>query len=297
MNNENVKHKVIECLKSTKNDFEKYNNAFALYRQSELKDQNQERVYNLGFTDMNFKNLLYDLQKIYGVTDLEIAKAKLEVVKDVNDIEVVGEEVVVQKTDVTEDSQASTEPNEATTEPTETSTELEQAEERAILRDEYPFLSDKNCPNELKILVADKITAFKLYTQAHAKLIKHSNGELELTQEELKEVTRDSVENFEANRAIFKELDYYKAQGKILGEHPIFKELTLQREVDAMTNEECVKYLNSSKKFISVKTKEIETLVKEKPKGYKDKMVSLNSDIAARQEKVALVKKKLNFNE
>jgi hypothetical protein len=307
MNDQNFKENVLKCLtKSNQSEHETYNEAFNLYRQSQNKDHNQERVYNLGFTPMNLKNLLYDLQKVNDISDLEIAKARMHVVKEVNEIEVNQAEVVGAKSTSTEPTEASTELTgdgtgviapEFKQESQETFKASPDEQERAILRNDFPFLSDKNCPDELKVLVADKITAFQKYTQAHAKLIKHSNGELELTEEELKEVSKDSVENFEANRDIFKELDYYKAHGKILGDHPIFKELTLQREVDAMTNEECVKYLNSSKKFISVKTKDIAELATAKTKGYKDKMVALNADIAARQEKVALVKKKLNFNE
>ena len=342
MNKESLKERILECLKSgSKKDNDLYNEAFGLYRESENKDQNQERQYNLGFTDWNLKNLLYDLQKINGITDLEVAKASMEIVKDVNEIEVTNPEIVGKETTGTEPVPANTEPITASTEPaadseievkgeidvsngeaeiadtdenTDKSDVKEEtdevkaldpdefakaatSEERAILRDDYPFLSDKNCPDELKVLVADKITAFQTYIEAHAKLVKHSNGELALTEEELKQVTKDSVENFEANREIFKELDYYKIHGKILGEHPIFRELTLQREVDAMSNKECVNYLNSSKKFISVKTKELETLVTAKGKGYKEKMVSLNAEISARQEKLALVKIKLEINE
>lgn len=314
MNKPTLKDRVIECLKNgSRKDSELYNEAFNLYRESENKDQSQERQYNLGFTDWNLKNLLYDLQKINGVTDLEIATASLTIVKDVEEIEVTNPEIVVNETSGTEPAPANTEATADSTELTGDGTGVALPEfdsdapeftkaspsesERAIMRNDYPFLSDKNCPDELKVLVADKITAFEKYTQAHSKLIKHSNGELELTEEELTQVTKDSVENFEANREIFKELDYYKVNGKVLGEHPIFRELTLQREVDAMSNKECVNYLNSSKKFISVKTKELEGLVTTKGKGYKEKMVSLNAEISARQEKLNLVKAKLDINE
>lgn len=38
---------------------------------------------------------------------------------------------------------------------------------RPSFREDWPFLSDCDCPNELKILVADKITTHRRYVEAH----------------------------------------------------------------------------------------------------------------------------------
>lgn len=171
------------------------------------------------------------------------------------------------------------------------------SEERKRIRDDFPFLKDDDCPLELKALVTDKINAFENYCEAHNKLVRHKNGEQVLSEEELTEVTKAAVEQFEANRAIFEELNYYKANGKVLGNHPVFKSLTLQREVNSMNAEECFKYINSSKKFVSVKKAAIERLKEAKEKGYKQKVADLEMAILERNQKVTLVKKKMNISE
>jgi|GEM_PF-2676020 len=54
-------------------DFEKFNEAYRFYKLHPAKNKSQEAIYNRkGFTDQGLKNLLYDLQKMYGITDVEI---------------------------------------------------------------------------------------------------------------------------------------------------------------------------------------------------------------------------------
>jgi hypothetical protein len=77
-------------------------------------------------------------------------------------------------------------------------------------------LRQNDCPPELKILVADMLTAYDQYKQGHACLFTAR------THEEIQKAARDTVENFLENRRIWKELNHYKEKGVILGEHPIF---------------------------------------------------------------------------
>lgn len=351
MNENNLKERVLAVLTDvTKSAAEKYNEAFKLYRETDAKDLNYERVFNLGFTDNNYNNVMYELQKLHGITDVEIAVGKLPVqdqeevadngidlypnaeeIEDVDQGQDEGDENIVKlpalKDDEGDEELADT--NKAKQETEDAKQDLKDvdkievdaeiigesqtkgdaevnkegfvpapnSEERAKLRDDFPFLNDADCPDELKVLVADKITAYKAYVKDQADLVKHANGELDLHADTAKNLAAQVVENFEKNREIYEELNYYKEHGKILGNHPIFKNLTIQREVDAMTAEECFKYLNASKKFISVKLKDIEKLVATKPKGYQAKMTELTSAIEARKERVALVKQKQGFSE
>lgn len=85
------------------------------------------------------------------------------------------------------------------------------------LRDEFPFLSLPDCPNELKILVSDRITAYHKYVEAHKRLFDAT------TSEELGELASTVVENYLENCQIWDELKCFKETGKVLGEHPIFK--------------------------------------------------------------------------
>lgn len=349
MNENNLKERVLVVLtNTTKSSAEKYNEAFKLYRETDTKDLNYERVFNLGYNDSNYNNVMYELQKLHGITDVEIAIGTMAVVKeeeevadpnldlDPNATEAIdqgqdeGDENIVKLPKLEDDEgelkPAQSKANQDSKEAKQDATDINQIEvdaeilgesqtkgnsevnkedfipapnsdERAKLRGDFPFLNDADCPDELKVLVADKITAYKAYVKDQADLVKHANGELDLQADTAKNLAAQVVENFEKNREIYEELNYYKEHGKILGNHPIFKNLTIQREVDAMTAEECFKYLNASKKFISVKLQAIEKLVKSKPKGYQAKMTELTSAIEARKERVALVKQKQGFSE
>lgn len=342
MNENNLKERVLVVLtNTTKSSAEKYNEAFKLYRETDTKDLNYERVFNFGYNDSNYNNVMYELQKLHGITDVEIVIGKMAVVEDDEEVadpnldldpnanEAIdqgqdqGDENIV-KPPKLKDGEGELKPAQSkakqdSKEAKQDATDVNQIEvdaeiigesqtkgdfvpaptsdERAKLRDDFPFLNDADCPDELKVLVADKITAYKAYVKDQADLVKHANGELDLQPDTAKNLAAQVVENFEKNREIYEELNYYKEHGKILGNHPIFKNLTIQREVDAMTAEECFKYLNASKKFISVKLQAIEKLVKSKPKGYQAKMTELTSAIEARKERVALVKQKQGFSE
>ena len=84
-------------------------------------------------------------------------------------------------------------------------------------RDEFPFLSRPDCPMELKALVMDKFSSYYRYRDLHSKLPSCTSlGECA-------ELSRDIIDSYLENRAIFAELDYYKQNHTILGKHPIFK--------------------------------------------------------------------------
>lgn len=85
-------------------------------------------------------------------------------------------------------------------------------------REKYPFLSEPNCPPELKILAADGISLYHQYVKAHAAMFDASTREQEF------EAVKACVEGYIENRQIFREFDYYKKHSAVLGLHPIFKE-------------------------------------------------------------------------
>lgn len=96
------------------------------------------------------------------------------------------------------------------------------------LREDWPFLEKPECPEELKILVAEKITAYHNYVNAHKKLFDCTSNE-----EQFK-TAREVIENFTENRLIQRELEYYKKQNKVLGLHPKFKYLADMRKLRSM---------------------------------------------------------------
>ena len=85
-------------------------------------------------------------------------------------------------------------------------------------RDEWPFLSRADCPPELKILAADKITAWQESVDGHEELFQC------VTPEQCFETAKNVLENFSNNRKIFSEFSFYKEHHSLLGEHPIFRE-------------------------------------------------------------------------
>lgn len=95
-------------------------------------------------------------------------------------------------------------------------------------RDEWPFLSSEDCPMELKILAADKITAYHNYTSAHAALSSCS------TLDECFEVAKKVIENYRQNRKILSEFAYFQEHGVCLGKHPIFQETRRVSEIRSM---------------------------------------------------------------
>ncbi len=92
-------------------------------------------------------------------------------------------------------------------------------------REDWPFLQKLGCPNELKILAADKITAYRNYVAAHEQLYDCTSLE------ECYAVAKKLIENYIENRKIHSELAYFKEHGNLLGKHPIFEELKRYAEL------------------------------------------------------------------
>lgn len=104
----------------------------------------------------------------------------------------------------------------------------ETAVRRPGLRETWPFLSQPDCPPELKILAADKITAYTGFAREHAKLFSCS------TLEECLTTAKKCVNFYCQNRKIFSEFAYYKEHGVVLGKHPVFDEMRHRRELLSM---------------------------------------------------------------
>lgn len=126
------------------------------------------------------------------------------------------------------------------------------------IREQYPFLKDESCPQELKIMVHDMFTAYDVYREAYA--------ELDPTAEKQDNLNNAAivVENFLANRAMWGELDYYKENNEVLGEHPVFEALKLKEEIHALTDIELMQKQNNVKSNLTKSRKAIEKATSEK---------------------------------
>lgn len=259
---------------------EQFNKAFELYRKSPNKNTGVERSLNVqGYSERTLENLLYDLQKLHGITDLEkVAVAKSDVSSEESEVITISEGVVTDVENIVVVSEIVSE-------------ESEKTEDSSLsLREEFPFLNSADCPNELKILVADKITAWKIYNENHAKLLKIEAGELEVSVEEQTEIARLATEAFDENQKIYDELNTYKETGKVLGVHPLFKSLQMQREVEEMDQAELIAYKNSSAKYFSTNKT---ALAKAEANKDEEKIEEIKTRVAEREQKLAMVNKKL----
>jgi len=327
-----LREAVLDFLRNLpKSKSDQFNKAFELYRQTPDRDQHQERTYNSGFSDSSLANLLYDLQKLHKISDVEkrtpvdvpvielqeeLTPEAIEFINshgreeydkqkdqrfgtgDPDGDSDLGETEEIKNAEGNLDLQAAAELEVVVTPEVSTASEEKkvidftpspETEERKRLRDEFPFLDDEDCPIELRALVTDKVSAYRKYCVAHNQLQAHQNGTAVITDEaELQNVTKLAVEEFAANRAIYDELNYYKAQGKILGVHPIFQSLTLQREVNSMNKELLEKYVAGAKQFMTTKKGQLTRAVNDP-----EKTADLNAAIDGFNQKLVLVNRKL----
>jgi hypothetical protein len=348
-----MKEKVIELLRNAElSAVEKYNEAMALYRRSEGHSVPAANYYNRsGFTEPNLKNLCYDLQKLHGIGDADLRRAKLEVVKEspkalpeelvvvivgasaqqkaafiliapgvpadiYAEHEEVAEELALTYSLFIEEHKEQWDAVDAsipfvdkykmvceaigdfqmperyvplkealvgiaisgpttvgdgldlTQKPQVDAITLDVPEEAATglkVREEFPFLNADDCPDKLKILVADRITAWHKYKEAHAELLKHANGEA-MTDAEILALVQTAVEKFELNQAIWEELKHYKEHGEILGNHEIFKDDMLAKEVGAMGVKDLMKRQKSLRTYVSRDTKKLEAATDDESK-------------------------------
>lgn len=280
---------------------EQFNKAYELYKQSPDKNIAVERNLNrIGYTDSGLENLLYDLQKMHGITDTEIANPVV-----VNEIVVEAEEVapgILGSTFNPETNQGDIKEVKEITLPELANKVLENVEpsfdnyknvsgaELIPLREEFAFLSDNDVPDVFFIVVGKKISAYRAWQEAQQKLAAIEAKEVEATPEEIAELAKTAEASFRENQELYDELNHYAQNGEILGKHPLFRESVAKREVDAMTLDQLSKFRNSSAKFFTVQKKKLNEF-----KDNADKLAEINSNIEDRKYKLGLVNAKLGI--
>lgn len=247
---------------------QQFNQAFELLKKAPGVQFAQIRSYNvLGVTQSNINNILYDLKKLYGISEVEIRSKK--VIKEIE-----FSEKVIETANQIIDAVANND-----------------SAPKNSLHDIFPFLKDKNCPHELLIVSGQVVASWKRYQELKQQVDKISAGEMEVTEEEDLRITAACAKEFEDNQALYKELEHYKEHKELLGEHEILKEYRIQKEIDAMTTEELVKYQKNSAPYLSKARKELE-----KEGLTEDKKVLILERIADREKRLELVNKKLGIN-
>lgn len=257
-----------------KSKTEQFNKAFELYRKSPHKNLGVERRLNMaGFTEDGLQNLLYDLKQLHQISDVEVKNYNKE---ELDPTEETTTEAI-EKTSTNSNEEIKT---------VET---IETVDESKSIREEYPFLNDKDCPEELLIVVGKKIGAWKRYQELHAQI---QNFDVEKDGEQtLTELTAQATAEYEDNQSLDLELKHYAEKKEVLAAHPSLVEFRIKKEVDTMSKDELHKYVNSSKTFFSRVPKDLE-----KFKDDAEKIADIKKKAADRELKLTLVKNKLGIN-
>lgn len=109
-------------------------------------------------------------------------------------------------------------------------------------RERFPFLSSPDCPDVLKVLVADMFTAYGNYKSAHARLQTLADDESAAAVADCEAV----VNGYLLNREIWDELEYYREHGEILGRASKFAQLEAAEDYALLSDLELARKLQSA---------------------------------------------------
>lgn len=162
-------------------------------------------------------------------------------------------------------------------------------------RDQFPFLKEGNYPEEFKVLITEKFDHYYAYVEAHSELIKKViPGDNPADNQELFELAKIAVENFEADQLIWDELDYYQKNNKVLGAHPIFEERKLQEKVNEMSYADAAKRKTLLENYINRDQKNAD---KAKKANKDDDFQKFSEKVVAWKKELVLVNLKLDAKE
>lgn len=116
-------------------------------------------------------------------------------------------------------------------------------------RERFPFLNDADCPNELKIMVADMFTAYGKYRDAHERLKEIDDKDFEAAAAEAETI----VENYLADRQMWAAMEYYKVHGELLKEAATAE--TPDEDITALADVELVDALRNARSNVSKRKK------------------------------------------
>lgn len=109
-------------------------------------------------------------------------------------------------------------------------------------RDKYPFLNSPDCPDVLKVLVADMFTSYDNYKAAHARLQVLADDEAAAAVADCEKVVTEYLKN----REIWDELEYYRENGAILGKAAKFREMEAAEDYTELSEIDLMKKLQSA---------------------------------------------------
>lgn len=264
---------------------DRFNDGMGLLMRTPEASTMLQRNYNArGYTPQSLESLEYDLKKIYGISEADIRKHIIEVPEEIN--------VVVGGGTTGYDQALFMAANKDLF--TNVLQDMNETEKAGFkMYDRYPFLREEDCPNEFKILTADAITAFHKFKEAHTELFNEVvlPENTELTNEEIYAIAANLLADFELNREIHAELEYYANNAEILGEHEIFADLKKRRELDALTSADLSRKIGNIASNISKKKtklgkttdKDLKNTLSEEIKALETEKAELNARLQAKK--------------
>lgn len=111
-------------------------------------------------------------------------------------------------------------------------------------REKYPFLNAPDCPDVLKIGVADMFTAYANFKDAHRRL-----QQLGDDPDAIKAAAdcETVVTEYLKNRDIWEELEHYRTTGQILGKAEKFRTPEPEEKVEDLEDSDLIKQLQSAR--------------------------------------------------
>lgn len=248
-----MKSKIIQYLKSDRS----FEGGVKLYQEVGLSMSLKTTLNRQGFTPYNHQLLLEELRKLAGISPEELKAFVTAPLAPIQE--------VIEKVEPVTDEEKQTFIREIP----------ENIRKTIRLRDEFPFLGLPGCPNEIKILVADMITLHDNYMKAHSRLFSS------LSEQDLQETAETVVEDYLENQQIWDELNYYKLNGKVLGNHKIFAASARIKEIQDMPVPDQIKLCNSLKSNITKVNKKLKEKSKDpKTADWKEKRDNYQVELA-----------------
>lgn len=275
-----MKAKILEIICSDKTDEKKFEELYPLFLATPY--HNKGLAFRLNSQRVNkttFSILVNELKKTYKISDIEIFKFKNQADKKDEDSKIIKLNPDDIEDDTSDEENEDDKDADGGDDDENSKDEDTSDEEQKSFRDEFPFLNDKDCPEELKILAADKITAFTKVSEGRKTLKAVADKEIEMTDEEIQALTKEITEADEENALITDEFYHYLKTKTILGNHPIFLDRKIREKVEKMTGEEKLKRFDTLKKGISRDKKALETADESKKADIQKRLAKKESEL------------------
>ncbi len=269
---------------------DKFNQLLRIYQNHEKRNKNILQSLNRqGYSANSYNKLVYEIKKIFNISDVE---AKTHVLPKetsncptcipTTNVATTGENIhhMAAAFDYYLENKGSKEDTN-----NESSENTIKTDDTPKLRVEFPFLNQENTPDAFKILVADRITLFKQLVEMRGIIDDPTTSD-----EIRKELAPKIAQADEANDAIWKELNHYQETGEVLGNHPIFSTLSLERKIATMTAAEKVQRIATIKGQIT--TSKRNRTIAEKANDL-DKVAELDGKIKNFELEIQIITKSL----